>query len=92
MCVCLPIFCPQHDISLSLSGTILALKHPFSRSETACIYPWGVRQKTRTEKQKLGFISSGVPRKRKIGVVYEMVGEKKQKGDLDFWRLELERL
>lgn len=89
--VCLPIFCPQHDMSLSLSGTIVALKHPFSRSETACIYPWGVWLKTRREKKKLDFTSTGILRKRKIGVVYEMVWGKKQKlgmfGELKQYKL-----
>lgn len=48
MCVCLSphLFYPARCLA-SLSGTIVALKHPFSRNESACIYPLGGWLKTR---------------------------------------------
>lgn len=48
MCVCLSprLFYPARCLA-GLSGTIVALKHPFSRNETACIYPLGGWLKTR---------------------------------------------
>lgn len=97
--VCLCIFSP-HLFSTAghlrgLTGTTVALKHPFSRSETACICPVGVCLKTRGEKRSLTSCPWYSEAKKNRCYLWNCVGKREKLGiflRVKVWRVKVCKL